>query len=160
MKKFRFRLQPVMTIRKQAERLKQKEFAAALKVLQRCRNDIAATVGTMEETRSSMREAEGRHIDMTILIMSRRHLNYLEVRLSSLFEEHNKLARGAEAKRLELVEAAKKRKSLDKLREKQLTDYNYEAAREERRFFDEVGGVRAAVVGRTRAIRTVREAGQ
>ena len=148
MKKFRFQLEPVLTLRKQAERLKQKEFASALQVLRRCRESIVETLKAMDETRRGMRAAENREVDMKAVLAHRRYLNHLEMRLSALGREHEALAGKAEEKRLELVEAAKKKKSLEKLREKRIAGYNYEAAREEVKFFDEIGSVRSAIAGK------------
>ncbi|MFH1549795.1 MAG: flagellar export protein FliJ [Planctomycetota bacterium] len=148
MKKFKFQFEPVLTLREQAERLKQKEFASALQVLRRCRESIVETLKAMEETRSGMRAAERREVDMNVVLAHRRYLNHLEMRLSALGREHEALAGKTEEKRLELVEAAKKKKSLEKLREKRIADYNYEAAREEVKFFDEIGSVRFAIAGK------------
>jgi flagellar export protein FliJ len=144
MKKFIFRLKPVLTLREQVEKIKQKEYAVALHALSRKRGQIVENLRAMEDARSGMRAAKEREVDMGGVVAHRRYLNYLEARLVTLCEEESRLARQAEAKRLELLEAAKKKKSLDKLLERQKAEYDYEAAREERKFFDEVGSVRAA----------------
>ncbi len=148
MKKFRYKLQPVLILREQTEKIRQREFASALHLLQNCRQRIVDVHRSMQETHEGMRIVEEGKIDMKALIAHRRVLNYLEARLAALFREQGELMQSAEAKRLELVQASKEKKALVKLREKQYADYMYAASREEGKFFDEIGNTRSATAVR------------
>jgi flagellar FliJ protein len=141
MRKFEFRLQPVLRLREQAEKVKQKEFALAVQEVRRCENDILYVVNEIEDSQEGLRRAEMREIDPWQLIFHRRYLNHLEKQLRRLRGELHALSKKAEAKRLELVEASKKKKSLEKVKERRREDYEYDARREEQKMFDEIGGV-------------------
>jgi len=141
MKKFEFRLEPVLRLRDQTERIKQREFAQAVQEVRRCESDILYVLGEIEDSREGLRQAEIQEIDPWQLIFHRRYLNHLEKQLRRLRGELQALSKKAESKRLELVKASKEKKSLEKLRGKQRGEYEYEAAREEQKMFDEIGGV-------------------
>jgi flagellar FliJ protein len=141
MKKFEFRLEPVLRLRDQTERIKQREFAQAVQEVRRCESDILYVLGEIEDSREGLRRAEIQEIDPWQLIFHRRYLNHLEKQLRRLRGELQALSKKAESKRLELVKASKEKKSLEKLRGKQRGEYEYEAAREEQKMFDEIGGV-------------------
>jgi flagellar FliJ protein len=141
MKKFEFRLQPVLRLRDQAERVKQREFAEAVNEVRRCEGEILHVLSEIDDSHESLRHAEMRVIDPWQLIFHRRYLNHLEKQLHRLRGELQALSKKAEARRLELVEASKKKKSLEKLKERRRDEYMYEAGREEQKMFDEIGGV-------------------
>ena len=141
MKRFEFRLEPVLRLRDQTEKTRQREFAQAVQEVRRCEGDIRHTLGEIEDSREGLRQAEMREIDPWQLVFHKRYLNHLEKQLHGLRGELQALARKAEAKRLELVKASKEKKSLEKLKGKQRGEYEYEAAREEQKMFDEIGGV-------------------
>ena len=141
MKMFEFRLQPVLRLRDQAERVKQREFAEAVNEVRRREGEILRVLSEIDDSRESLRHAEMRVIDPWQLIFHRRYLNHLEKQLHGLRGELRALSKKAEARRLELVEASKKKKSLEKLKERRRDEYMYEAGREEQKMFDEIGGV-------------------
>jgi len=141
MRKFRFNLQPVLRVREQAERLKQKEFAEAVQAIRRCERDILYFLSERDAARDGLRAAEERHIQPWQLVFHRRYLNHLDTQLHRLHGELLNLSRKAEQKRLELVGASREKKSLDKLKERRRKEYEYEAGREEQKTFDEVGGI-------------------
>jgi flagellar FliJ protein len=141
MKKFEFRLEPVLRLRDQAEKVKQKEFALAVQEVRRCETDIVYVLSEIDVSHEGLREAETREIEPWQLIFHRRYLNHLQKQLGKLHAELQALAKKAEAKRLELVEASKRKKSLEKLKGRRRDEYVYEAAREEQKMFDEIGGV-------------------
>ena len=141
MKKFQFNLQPVLSLRRQTQRLKQKEFADVVQEIRRCERDIMCVLSEREAAQKGLRLAQQRRIEPWQVVFHLKFLNHLDGRLSRLREELLALSRKAEKKRLELVEASKKKKSLEKLRERRKVEYEYEAGREERKMFDEVGGI-------------------
>jgi len=155
-KKFKFNLQPVMRLREQDEKLKQKKVAEAMQRLNHCRGRIEGSYKIMNEAFDSMREVGCGELDMGQIITHRRLLNYLDVQVASLSAEHVELAKKAEALRGELVEAARKRKSLENLRQKRLSDYYYDAACEERKYFDEIGSSRTVLTLRKETVRKSR----
>ena len=158
MKKFKFNLQPVMRLREQEEKLRQKAFAEAMERLKDCRGRMAESLGAMEETFASMKASGCGELDMDHIRNHRRLLNYLDARVARLSAEHAELAGEAEGRRCELVEASRRRKAMENLRARRLAGHRYAAAREEGKYYDEVGGTRKALALREETTRRSRAA--
>ena len=117
----------------------------SMRGLNHCGSRIEDSLKVMNEAFESMRRAGCGELDMGRIILHRRLLNYLDVRVASLYAEHADLAKAAEARRCELVEAARKRKSLENLRQKRHADYRYDVSCEENKYFDEIGSSRTVL---------------
>jgi flagellar FliJ protein len=134
---FRFRLETILTQRRHVEESFQKELAGA-------RQEFAAATAVLREAKDTHRRCMGdmrrkqrdrfRADDMLL------YYPYLE-RLKQDIELHMKRVVAAERKvaqkRQALLEAMKKRKILDKLKEKQLQAHLKAEAGREQRFADE-----------------------
>ena len=68
MKKFEFRLQPVLMLREQAEKTKQREFAVAVRFVRKCENDILFVLEETQASQEELRKAEMQSIDPWQLI--------------------------------------------------------------------------------------------
>ena len=140
---FVFRFEAALTARTNAEELRRKALAEAERALAACREALRESrrrrrMGLLEldaARRSGFRAAE---IPL--------HLAYLG-RLEEELRERMRALAAAEQKvhrcRRELLEAAKARRMLEKLREKDLAAYEAGLAAAERKFLDEVAGRRA-----------------
>jgi flagellar FliJ protein len=134
---FRFRLESILTQRRHIEETFQKELAEASQELAAAQAVLREIKGTHRQCMRDMRRKQrGRFRADDILL----YYSYLE-RLKQDIELHMKRIVAAERnvaqKRLALLEAMKKRKILDKLKEKQLQAHLTAEAGRERRFADE-----------------------
>ena len=134
---FRFRLETILTQRRHVEETFQKELAYASQELAAAQAVLRQTKGTHRQCMRDMRrkQRDRFHADDMLL-----YYPYLE-RLKQDIELHMKRIAAAERnvaqKRQALLEAMKKRKILDKLKEKQLQAHLTAEAGRERRFADE-----------------------
>jgi flagellar FliJ protein len=134
---FRFRLETVLTQRRHVEESFQKELAGA-------RQELAAAQAVLREAkdtqRQCMRDMRRKQKDRFRADDMLLYYPYLE-RLKLDIELHVKRVAAAERKvaqkRQALIEAMKKRKILEKLKEKQLQAYLKAEAGREQRFTDE-----------------------
>lgn len=134
---FRFRLETILTQRRHAEETFQKELAGASLELAAIQAVLREAKGMHRQCMRDMRRKQRglfRADDMLL------YYPYLE-RLKQDIELHMKRVAAAERnvvqKRQALIEAMKKRKILDKLKEKQLQAHLTAEAGRERRFSDE-----------------------
>ncbi len=134
---FRFRLQTILTQRRHVEETSQKELADA-------RQDLAAAQAALREVKNTrrqcMQDMRRKQQDRFRADEMLLYYPYLE-RLKQGIELHKKHVAAGERKvaqkRLALLDALKKRKILEKLKEKQLQAYLKAEAGREQRFSDE-----------------------
>jgi flagellar protein FliJ len=134
---FRFRLESILSQRRHVEETFQKELAEASQELAAAQAVLRETKGIHRQCMRDMRRKQRglfRADDMLL------YFPYLE-RLKQDIELHMKRIAAAERnvaqKRQALLDAMKKRKILDKLKEKQLQAHLTAEAGRERRFADE-----------------------
>ncbi len=135
---FKFRLEPVLRVRRIREDQRKKEFG---EVLSRFWEESKR----LEELRRKRVEylgALGRVGDPFRLKLAVEYARYLEGEIKKSEERLEKLRREVEAKRRALVEAMKERKILERLREKKLEEYRREELLKEIKSFDEIASIR------------------
>ncbi len=134
--KFRFNLQRVLEIRRLQEKEKQKAFMLALSELRTKEVELANMMerkmnfaGNMNlMTRLTVNEVAGHHHYLASLARS----------IDALRSEIDDITTAVEEKRRELLEAAKTRKALEKLREKRHEEHLHQELASEQEFLDEV----------------------
>jgi len=118
MKKFKFRLEPILRLKEHREKEKQKIHAAALQQVANQENQLADLKDLRTAQQGEMRNYLEGSLNIYRLISYNRFfakLNRDELTGKELLRAFNK---NAEAKRLDLVEATKQRKIYEKLRER------------------------------------------
>lgn len=142
MKKFKFKLDAVLKLRQRiedelkkqlADLKKELEFEVALLV--KYRNDKITCQNELKGLRSS-------HLDIKKIIM---HENYLEVLNENIEVQVVRVAEAKEAvevKRLELLEASKDKKAVEKLHEKKFAEHVASLQSTEQKFLDEISTMR------------------
>jgi flagellar FliJ protein len=138
MKKFRYRLQPLLDIRAHAEKERQKAHALSLQQVQDQTQQLVGIAAGREETLDHQREIQSRSLSLAELLVCSRYLLKLKKDTLAGQELLRALQREAEKKRTELVEASKERKVFEKLKEKQQERYYKAAEAEERKEADEI----------------------
>ena len=133
---YKFNLQRVLDIRKTFEKEKEKAlFVAKMKLkreekylalLYQRKEDFAETMNVTGRDSVRRRAEQHRYLNMLLEGIQAQHETILEV------------AKEVEAKRLTLVQAAKDRKVLEKLKEKKEEAYLQELGRKEQAFLDEL----------------------
>jgi len=137
-KKFKFRLDPLLKLRKHREKERQKEHAAAAAEAHKQKQlngDIdRARVNTLDYQRSRL---AGQLSVPEALICSRYIMKLKRQRLAGN-ELLHALQKETEKKRTKLVEAARDRKIFEKLKEKQQLRHRREIEKQEQKELDEV----------------------
>jgi flagellar protein FliJ len=134
---FRFRLESILIQRRHVEERFQKELADARQELVAAQAVLREAKGTLRQCMRDMRRKQRDRFRADDMLL---YYPYLE-RLKQEIELHMKRVAAAERKvaqkRQALLEAMKKRKILDKLKEKQLQAHLKAEAGREQRFTDE-----------------------
>ena len=147
---FTFRFETLLTTRRHAEEALQKDLSDAKRAL------------TAEQ--ALLRESKDAHRRSLLDMARRREQAFHPPDLQLFGPYHERLARDidlrlkrvaaaerqVQQKRRLLIEAVKRRKVLEKLREKDEREFRQNLSREERKFMDDVAGRNARRVGSTR----------
>ena len=138
MNRFRFRLQGVMRYRGAQEETKKREFGA---VLGHLRHEEATYTGIIDDIKShdDFSEKTGKGIiSVRNLINNFHYSRFLERKKTDQTKTVEKAQEAVDEKRSELVEATKKKKILERLRERKLEEYNRAVIKEEQALIDEI----------------------
>jgi flagellar protein FliJ len=139
-RQFVFRLAALLTHRAQIEKEKQRKVG-------RIQQEINALLRQVQETQArivaedrslSAGELLGR-LDMLYIAYEKKYVGNLHVRILLALQKKAELDRTLAAARAELLEAARARKVIEKLREKQFARWRLEQDRKEAAIMDEIG---------------------
>lgn len=140
MRKFQFRLQKLLEIRSHKEKLVKNELAKAERKKYILVEKKENLLNELKGSRNKMREEEKEKI-LTVDRM-RLYQQYFK-RLRATTDQKDKLISladdGIKLINDRLIEARKKKRVLERLKENKFKDYMYEFQKEEQNFFDEVG---------------------
>lgn len=140
MPRFVFRLESVLRQRKRAEQEAQRELAHRQATLVSLQNDLQALDDALRAASEDMRNNHlTGALDMNFLAAHRRFVNAMQRQGMNLVQKVAAAQRSVDDARALLAEAAKKRKVIEKLREKQLARWNEEQGRKETAAMDEIG---------------------
>ena len=137
-KKFRFRLDRVLDLRRLHEKMKQKELAEARAAVARRQNDILQLLIKLDQGKGVSRDLRKEKINMTSLRIQEQYLNGLMRGIQKSHLELQGQVIDEKKKQAELAEASKKVRVLERLRENKKAEYMMEVGREEQKFLDEV----------------------
>lgn len=142
MKKFKFRLDNVLRYREAREQKVLREFAAAMRALDAEERELARLVRGRNDGAARLRAELGGRCSPDAIRSLESFLDCREIEIKE--QEVRVLAARefAETKRLELVEAGREKKLVEKLYDKEWERYRLEAGRDEQKFMDEVSGSR------------------
>lgn len=140
MAKFRFRLQAVLRHRLQIEEERQRALATVQQQLTTLTNELKAMDEQVEQANQDLRT---NHlvgpVNVGYLTAHRRFIVGVRRQAMLLVQRMALVQKQVDDARLALAEAAKQRKIIEKLREKQLERWRQEAARKEGDALDEIG---------------------
>jgi len=137
-KKFRFRFEPMLKVRKHIEKERQKDHAEALGAVNLQKQQLSTIdqerIGTMEHLRQQQRGP----LSLAEMLICSRYLLRLKRERVTGSELLFGLEKKAEDKRQELVQAAKERKIYELLKEKQGLRHRQEVDKAELKEIDDV----------------------
>ena len=140
MKQFRFRLQPLLRLRKQQEDQKKRVVGALLTQihdLQRQALELAEAIKAEGETLKQ--QYEQGNVDLNWVSHYRRYITSVQRAIVERIQTATNVQEKLHQARRELAEAAKQTKILEKLKERQQKQYEREWQRKENRQLDEIG---------------------
>lgn len=134
MKKFKFSLEKVLSLREFEENQAQIELAKAISVVTELNNKLKF----IANERVKNNDARSNSTDLSYLMSIENYIEGLDYQKEILLEELAQSELILEEKRQIMIEAMKKSKALEKLKEKQLQEYKKEILKEEEKVLDEI----------------------
>ena len=145
MSRFRFNLQRVLDVRATQERIRQNELALERKkeiaVLQKI---YRLRIEQSDEYLKGDTIMSQTAIEARTVINHQRYIESLERDIARAFNDLGVQRTAVESARRTLVEAARKKKLLEKLKDKRMTEFKKEEEKAEQKVIDELGGTRSA----------------
>lgn len=138
MKKFRYRLEPLLKVKSHTEKQRQKDHAVALSHVFRQKDRLEAISEEKARTFEYQRSQFHGPIRVHQLLATSRYIMKLKRDTITGAELLSALEGEADRKRELLVEAAKERKIYEKLKERQQVKFFVEAEQHDRKTLDEI----------------------
>jgi flagellar FliJ protein len=140
MARFKFQLEGVLEHRRNVEDQKQRALAAVQQEMQRLENELRELDRLSQGATADLRENRliGR-LDMSFLAAHRRFSGSVQRRAVALAQKMALVQREIDKARTALGEAAKQRKIIEKLRERQLERWKMQRTRAENEELDDIG---------------------
>lgn len=142
MRRFQFRLESLRRLRAAREEERKRAFAEASKAYRKELEKLEELLARERSAREEMASRMASGCRREELMGMREFLECLSLSIRSQRERVREARERLEEERRLLVEASRERKVVDKLHERALERYRYEAARQEQGFLDEVAGTR------------------
>jgi len=141
MKRFVFPLERVLAYRRQVELERRRSLGLAVKVLSQRESELSAIGSQVDAYRAQLSEMSSGRLSARELGLYRSYLTHLETQMARSSQWVKDARAAVDARRAELVAAAREAKVLEKLKSRDRARYDYEVSREEARDLDEIGTV-------------------
>jgi flagellar FliJ protein len=140
MPRFKFQLEGVLEHRKNFEAEKQRALAAVLAQMQALKTELSDLDQLARSAVSDLRENRlTGNLDLSFLAAHRRFSGSVQRKALALAQKMALVQREIDKARSELAEAAKQRKIIEKLRERQLERWKNQQNRQEAEELDDIG---------------------
>ena len=137
-----FRFETLLRIRKNAENLEQRAMAEMQNHLYSRQNELQNLKSSDTKNKSELQTRLQQSIPGRTLVLYDRYFQSLGVRSGLQEQIVSETGEKVEAKRLELVEAMKKRRVLEILRDRDILKKKHKALKDEIAFIDEIASTR------------------
>ena len=137
-KRFRFRLESVLTYRTQLENERQREFGEIRRKYKDKERQIHDLNRLFSQVQEQFTDAKRKSGDIRMWLSYQSYLNDLRKNLFSCHREIGEISRKLEEKRRELVKASRDRTILEKLKEKRKDAYMKDVRLSEQKEMDEI----------------------
>jgi flagellar FliJ protein len=141
---FNFRLETVLQHRRRIEEDCQRKLAAALADLEIEKRGLAGIENSRDRGREEYQQKLKSNMTASEMLLYQRYLDRLAFDIADQKSKVATAAQLVEKRRTELVAALKKRKVLDKLKEKQMTAAAKKGLKQEQDFMNEMAVIRHA----------------
>ena len=142
MNKFNFKLKPVLHHRQKKEDLVKKELAKAKRLYEQEKERLTELNIRLADLHKALREKQRSALDATEISVHAKFIERVERQIEVQLSRVASLAAEVRKVQERLLEAAKERKILETLEEKQLIAHKLEAERVEQGIIDEIATVR------------------
>jgi flagellar FliJ protein len=139
-RRFEFRLEKLLGVRRSREEAAQRDLDGARKAVFEQNQAILPLLQEKEEGRQALRDLQRKTINVLQVRLQEGCLERLERNLCHEVEKLQELGRVEEEKGQALIEARKGVRILDRFREKKVAAWRLEVEREELKILDEVNG--------------------
>lgn len=136
MKKFTFSLKPVLEHRERIEDEKLQVFGERRRALQQAQDELARLNGNFKQFSDSLRDGH-RALSTEELRLHYAHLEYLDRRITMQHAAVTQHRKETELARVDVVDAGKDRKVIEKLKEKRFAEHRTMQAAAEQRDLDD-----------------------
>jgi flagellar protein FliJ len=137
MKSFLFNLQAALDLREREEQAARAALAESMQALRAAERELAWCRGERTQAGRTQARLEASGAPAEQLRHHHRYARYLWVRIGAAQEGVSGATRRSEERRIEWIEAERRRRALQRLRERQYLRYRREAVRDEDRQLDE-----------------------
>jgi flagellar FliJ protein len=141
---YRFRLEALLNHRRHQEEVCQKELAQTERLLAQVRGELRRLKNEMRVNTQKLQSQKKIHINVSMIILSVNFIRQLSKNIEKQTECVRESTRKVKQKRTELVMIVKKRKILEKLKEKEQLAHQQKMLQNERKLMDEVASIRHA----------------
>jgi len=142
MKKFHFKLDALLRVRKERENVARQDLSVARQDLQEHLEYMGKLENEGQAVEDAMRFNKNAKIDAADLAIHRQYMEVLKVRISHQQDKVMESKNVVEGKRQVVTQAMQERKVIEKLKEKQYAKWRSEVESAEKAFFDEQGTMR------------------
>ena len=139
---YRFNLESLLNYRRYQEEILQKELADFKNRLVMLEQQLRQMVQARRKTSLELHQRQKKGGTVSGLMMYFRYLDRLTADIEKQKRQVGQVKKQFEQKRRELLDIVKKRKTLEKLKEKELKTYQQQQLKKERVFLDEVATTR------------------
>ena len=141
---YRFKLQALLSHRRHQEEICQKELARSRRKLADEQEKLNRTKQLRRENILKLQAGQKENIRVSDIILYMNYIAQLSKNIEAQFVCVRQAAKKVNQKRSELIDIMKKRKTLEKLKEKDRLDYQKKLMQDERKFMDELATTRHA----------------
>ena len=141
---YRFKLEALLNHRRHQEEVRQKELAQAERLLCDEKDQLRRLKNEKRENIVRLQIKQKNKINVSDIILSVNFIRQLSEKIAEQKKRVHKATRTVNRKRSELISIVKKRKTLEKLKDKERLSYEKKLLQDERKFMDDVASTRHA----------------
>ena len=139
---YRFKLEVLLNQRRHQEEVCQKQLAQKERQLADARDRLFRLKQKKRENTQELQDKQKDQINVTVIVLTLNFIRQLSHKIEKQADCVRAATRKVNQKRSELVMIVKKRKTLEKLKEKEQADYQQIMLQSERKLMDEVAAIR------------------
>jgi flagellar FliJ protein len=144
MRRFRFRLETLLRVREQKEKMKQREFAEEVRKVTEVKNEISDIETAADAALDELGKKAKIEFDPREVVDYYRYIFNMQRYSASRNRVLDEMMVEYEKKREELVAASREKRVMENLKDRHFKTWKREATREDQRIMDEIAGTNAA----------------